>query len=141
MIPVNINDAIAIPLNPKNRISKDDLPKEVREQLSIELPSLPTLEERQARIDYQNSIPQTTVIENNGEILATFGDNGWKTVFSNSDAFGHNLSETEILNAFKNKYGASLSINKYSPENAPTMGEIHEMKYGHPLTPKIDYLV
>jgi len=141
MASININDAIAIPLTPKNRLSKNDLPTEVREQLSIKLPSLPTPAERQAQIDYQNSIPQTTVIENNGEILASFGDNGWKTVFSNNDAFGQNLSETEILNTFKNKYGESLSIRKYSPENAPTMGEVHEMKYGRPLTPKIDYLV
>ncbi|UTW02588.1 hypothetical protein KDX31_14710 [Amphritea atlantica] len=141
MTSININDAIAIPLNPKNRLSKNDLPTEIREQLSIKLPSLPTPEERQAQIDYQNSIPQTTVIENNGEILAAFGDNGWKTVFSNNDVFGQNLSEAEILNTFKNKYGGSLSIRKYSPENAPTMGEIHEMKYGRPLTPKVDYLV
>ncbi|GEM_PF-2122775 len=141
MTPINIKDANAILLEPKNLLSKGELPKEIRERLSFELPSPPTPEERQAQVDYQNSIPQTTVIENKGEILATFGDSGWKTVFSNKDSFGPNLSETEILNLFKTKYGESLSINKYSPENAPTMGEIHEMKYGRPLTPKVDYMV
>ncbi len=138
MAPINISNSNIIPISSGKLQLADALPKEVQEQLTRGLHSL---EERRAQIEYQNSIPQTTVIENNGEILAVFGENGWKRTFSNSDVFGHNLSETEILNAFKNKYGSSLTINKYASDNAPTMGEILEMKYGRPLTPQVDYMV
>lgn len=139
MTPININNANAIPVTTGKLLSLEEFPKDVQDSLMRGLPTLMTPEERQAQVDYQNSIPQTTVIENNGEILAVFGDNGWKRTFSNSDVFGHDLSEIEIINAFKRKYGSSLTVNRYSQEDAPTMGEIHEKKYGRPLTPKVNY--
>lgn len=111
------------------------------ENLLVDLSAIPTARERQAQADYQNSVPQTTVIEKNGEVLAVFGDNGWGKSFSNSDYFGENLSEDQFIEAFKDKYGSSITINQYSKESAPTMSEINEQKYGRILTPKVDYYV
>jgi hypothetical protein len=105
----------------------------------LELPPQITAEESQAQLAHQNSIPQTTVIENNDEILAVLGDNGWRTTFSNADSFDVNLSKEQLIDSFKNKYGSSLTVHQYSKDNAPTMGEIHEKVYGRPPTPKIDY--
>ena len=138
MTPININSVNVTQIFLGKPLSADELPKELLQQ---ELSALPTPEAMQAQIDYQNSVPQTTVIEKNGDILAVFGDNGWQQTFSNGDVFGSNLSENEIIEQFKNKYGSSLTVNKYYKENAPTMGEVYEQKYGRIPTPKVDYFV
>lgn len=138
MTPININRVDVTQIVTGKLLSADKLPKDL---LQRELPAALTPEGRQAQINHQNSIPQTTVIEKNGDVLAAFGDNGWKTTFSNADAFGANLSEDQIIEKFKKKYGSSLTVNKYSKEDAPTMGEVYEQKYCRIPTPKVDYFV
>lgn len=98
------------------------------------------LEDRQKQIDLQNNVHQTTVIEKNGNVIASFGENGWQQ-FQNNDFDRSFIGKTEaqIIDALKQKYGATLTINTYPNGQGPTAGEIFERTNGYPPPRLVDY--
>ncbi len=101
-----------------------------------------SLEERQRQMDAQNSANQSTVIEKNGKVIASFGENGFRFFQNNSDyqpSFA-NKSEDQIIESLQQKYGA-LTVNKYNQGQGPTAGEIFERIHGYPVPKLVDYTV
>jgi hypothetical protein len=88
----------------------------------------------------QINTSQNTVIELKGEIIATFGDNGFQTFFKNSDGrlVEPGSSQSEVLTALKNKYGAALNINTFLTGKGPAEADIFEQKHGYRPQPPIN---
>lgn len=103
----------------------------------------PSLEDRQNQLDLQNSVHQTTVIEKNGDVIATFGENGWRHFLNNSDFDQSFLNKTDsqVVDALKEKYGTTLSVNSYATGQGPTSGEIFERIHGYSPPRIVDYRV
>jgi hypothetical protein len=111
--------------------------------LNEALPNPQGIENRQKQIDIQNNVHQTTVIEKNGRVIASFGENGWRHFQNNSDyeqKFS-NISNSQVVNALNKKYGGSLQVHTYSNGQGPTWGDIFEKIYGHPPPRSVDYKV
>ncbi|AWB65914.1 hypothetical protein C2869_05410 [Saccharobesus litoralis] len=90
----------------------------------------------------QQASPQHTVIEKNGQVIGSFGENGFKFFASNGDGVRNSDDSINVeatLEALKEKYGASLEIKQYELGEGPTWAEIYEKTYGFKATPpKLD---
>lgn len=92
-------------------------------------------EEEQKILYEQAKIPQSTVIEHQGKVIASFAENGWR-YFAKSSDFNENysnLSNTQIIAELTKKYGKSLSITNYPLGAGPTRAELFERVHGHQL--------
>jgi hypothetical protein len=101
----------------------------------------PSLEDRQKQLDLQNNVHQTTVIERNGDVIASFGENGWRH-FQNGSDFDHsqiNKTDSQVIDSLKQKYGATLSVNTYPNGQGPTSGDIFERIHGYSPPRLVDY--
>lgn len=102
-----------------------------------------TLEERQKQLDIQNSVHQSTVIEKNGEVIASFGENGFRH-FSKNSYFNNsyiNMTDTQVAAAMKEKYGQSIEVNTYTKGQGPTKGDMFERINGYSSPRLVDYTV
>jgi len=102
-----------------------------------------SLEERQQQIDKQNGVHQTTVIERNGQVIASFGENGWRH-FQNTSDFSQsfiNQTDAQVIDALKQKYGSTLNVKTFADGQGPTYGDIFERINGYPPAPLVDYRV
>ena len=90
--------------------------------------------EEQALREKQLNEKVETLIEFNGQPLAAFGADGFKTFFKNADgalASRFNPSDKEgIIAALKDKYGDKLDITQFSETNAPSRADIYDKAYG-----------
>lgn len=93
-------------------------------------------EEEQKQRYLQANIHQSTVIEHNGKVIASFGENGWRSFQNNNDfnASYTNMTDTQVIKALKDKYGAALSVKTYPEGQGPTRAEIHEQIHGEKLS-------
>lgn len=76
---------------------------------------------------------QTTVIERNGQVIASFGENGWKHFQNNSDfdaSFAH-LTDTQIIEKLKQKYGDELTVRRYPIGHRPTFADVLKQIHGN----------
>ncbi|MBQ4859455.1 hypothetical protein [Pseudoalteromonas sp. MMG007] len=88
------------------------------------------MKDHQQQAKAQNQVPQHTVLEVKGKVIATFGDNDWRFYPSNSDGGDASITDTEVINSLKLKYGEALKVITYQHGQGPTMGEILERVYG-----------
>lgn len=88
----------------------------------------------------QINTPQSTVVKLQGEIIATFGDNGFQTFFKNSDGrlVQPGSSQYEVIAALKSRYGAALDISTFPAGKGPTEADIFEQKHGYRPQPPIN---
>ncbi|RRC97703.1 hypothetical protein EHS89_16105 [Amphritea balenae] len=91
----------------------------------------------------QINTPQSTVVKLQGEIVATFGENGFQTFFKNSDGrlVQPGSSQYEVVAALKSKYGAALDINTFPSGTGPTEADIFEQMHGYRPQPPINIRV
>lgn len=83
--------------------------------------------------DLQANSEQKTLIIHQGEIIATFGTNGWRHFQSNSD-FDESyalMSDTQVISKLKEKYGSSLSVKTYPSGQGPSFAEVFEQVHGY----------
>ena len=138
-IQSGINIANIQPIKPKNGLQKFDF--NLPDHFSAE-----AQEERAQRLEkaYQENLtnPQNTVVRKNGEILLSVGDNGFKYLSRNSDVhlFPVGASAETMLQALKNKYGSSLSIERYAQGQGPSYADILEEQYGFKPQKPVDIL-
>lgn len=101
------------------------------------------LEQRQQQLDLQNSQPQSVIIEDNGKIIASFGDNGWRHFQNGSDSdFRYTaMNDAQVIDALQKKYGGTLQVTTYPPGQGPTAGEVFEKIHGYAPPRLVDYTV
>lgn len=84
----------------------------------------------EARYDHQN-----TVIEHNGEVVASFGDNGYNFFASNADGVlsmkFHPTDRVRIISELQDKYNGELDTITYSNGKGPERGEIFNRVFGY----------
>jgi hypothetical protein len=96
--------------------------------------------QRQSVLKSQLEVRQHTVIEHSGNIVGSFGDNGFKFFASNADAsialqFDPN-DYARTLAALQKSYNGELTISSYSHGEGPKKREIYEQMYGKlPVNP------
>lgn len=89
-----------------------------------------------AAYETQLNMPQNTIIEHNGEIIATFSDNGSKFYAKNSDGSiarnYHYTDNASIISALQEKYNGELNVSSYAKGEGPTHSDVYERMYGAP---------
>lgn len=108
---------------------------------SLSLPKLNEIPQVSRELwEKQINTPQNTVVELQGEIIATFGDNGFQTFFKGSDGrlVQPGSSQYEVIAALKSKYGAALDISTFPAGKGPTEADIFEQKHGYRPQPPIN---
>lgn len=93
-------------------------------------------EEEQRQRYLQANIHQSIVIEHNGKVIASFGENGWRSFQNNSDFNDNftNMTDDQVIKALNEKYSATLSVKTYPEGQGPTRAEIHEQIHGKKLS-------
>ncbi|WP_415893847.1 hypothetical protein ACMXYN_05455 [Neptuniibacter sp. PT8_73] len=87
-----------------------------------------TPNQQQRLRDLQINVGQKLVIKNGLEIIASFSTNGWRH-FRNADDVNNCCSlitDKELVEKLKEKYGNSLSIFEYPRNERPTLAEVYK---------------
>lgn len=133
-IPINSHNVRQ--LDPGKLKQFDDIPPFNENKLKNQ-----SIEDRQKQLDLQNNVRQTSVIKRNGDVIASFGENGWRH-FQNGRDFDQrflNKTDSQVIDALKQKYGASLTVNTYPNGQGPTSGDVFEQIHGYSPPRLVDY--
>jgi hypothetical protein len=99
---------------------------------AISLPPEPTAAETQAQIARQNAEPVGAVFHANGKVVAVMTGTGGAMFVSNADAprTTGELNVDGIASSLAQRYGATLSVERYAPGAGPAYGRIMDEIYG-----------
>jgi len=84
--------------------------------------------QRQRLRDLQINVQQKLVVKHGIEIIASFSTNGWRH-FKNDEDIKQKYSlmtDLQLLEKLKEKYGDSLSILEYPRNERPTLAEVYK---------------
>lgn len=130
--------------NPNVRlVTPPEGPIDLSDKLHTPFPILEMNDKPQVSLELwekQINTPQNTVVKLHGEIVATFGENGFQTFFKNSDGrlVQPGSSQYEVIAALKSRYGAALDISTFPAGIGPTEADIFEQKHGYRPQPPIN---
>lgn len=91
-------------------------------------------EEAKLHLEKQEAATQNTVIRKGDEVIATFGDNGYKLFFNGSDGgFVKSGEESieQIIEAMQKKYNNQLTVERYDLGEGPSSKSILDEKYSN----------
>lgn len=98
---------------------------------AISLPPEPTAAETQAHIARQNAEPVSAVFRANDKVVAVMRGSGGTMFVSNAGApITRELSVDDVASRLAQRYGATLSVERYAPGAGPAYGRIMDEIYG-----------